>query len=229
MGKDSISDLKNIQSRKRGRSLDGGSRRRSISRHGGKRIKSKSVRRSRIKSSFRNRSLSQPRSTKDNREESADNFKNACIACKTKLFDKRWQRGRTRRKTGEGSRETRSTKCCPLGEVGATNEEISIESSQLHLLTCAAVSECLLVEQAIFTIVQMLLLRSGIETNPGPPTTSNPSPCCNAIQHFNRVKNTMAEVQNSFQSKVAQDTLTKQVIEVKETGNKWVVFMLSPK
>ena len=209
--------MNNIQSRKRGRSLDGGSRRRSISRHGGKRIKSKSVRRSRIKSSLRNRSLSQRRSKKDNCDESADNFKNACIACKTKLFDKRWQRGRARRKTG--SRETSSTKCCPLGEVGAPNEEASIESSQLHLLTCAAVSECLLVEQAIFTIVQMLLVRSGIETNPGPPTTSNPSPCCNAIQHFNRVKNTMAEVQNNFQSKVAQDTLTKQVIEVKETGN----------
>ena len=231
--RDGTSDLSNIQSRKRWRSLDGW-RRRSISRDDGRR--SKSLRRNRIKISLRSRSRSQCRSRDDNYEESADHFKNACISCKTKLFDKRWERGRAsnkrwergriRRKTGEGSRETRSTKCCSLGEVGATNEEAWIESSQLFLLTCAAVSECLLIEQAIFTIIQMLLVRSGIETNPGPPTTSNPPQCCNAVQHFNRVKNTIAEVQNNFQSKVAQDTLTKQVIEVKETGNISVLVML---
>ena len=212
--KGSTSDCNNTQTTKRWRSLDGW-RRRSKSIYHGTRSK---TRRSRIKTYLRSRSLSQRRGRENNCEESAENFKNACIACKTKLFDKRWQRGRARRKVREGSHEMSSTKCCPLGGDGATNKEASIESSQLHLLTCVAVSECLLVEQAIFTIVQMLLMRSGIETNPGPLTSSNPPQCCNAIQHFNRVKNTIEEVQNNFQSKVTQDTLTKQVIEVKETG-----------
>ena len=77
----------------------------------------------------------------------------------------------------------------------------------------------LLLEQAIFTIVQMLLIRSGVETNPGPTTPTSSSSCCNASQHFNWVKNTIAEAQRSFRSKVTQDTLTKKVLEIEETGN----------
>ena len=64
----------------------------------------------------------------------------------------------------------------------------------------------------------MLLIRSGIETNPG-PTNGDDSPCCNASQHFNRVKNTIAKAQNNFKSKVTPDTLSKKVIEIEETGN----------
>ena len=64
---------------------------------------------------------------------------------------------------------------------------------------------------------EMLLVRSGIETNPG-PTSPADSSCCNAFQHFKRVKNQMKKAQESFQSKVTQDTLTKKVIEIEETG-----------
>ena len=71
----------------------------------------------------------------------------------------------------------------------------------------------------MIAVIQMLLVRSGIETNPGPTTTEDDSPCCNASQHFNRVKNTMAKAQNNFQSKVTQDTLSKKVIELEETGD----------
>ena len=68
------------------------------------------------------------------------------------------------------------------------------------------------------TVVQMLLVRSGIETNPG-PTTPTSSSCCNARQHFNRVKNIIEEKHKSFQSKVTQDTLTKKILGIEETGN----------
>ena len=73
-------------------------------------------------------------------------------------------------------------------------------------------------ERAIIAVVQMLLVRSGIETNPG-PTNGDDSPCCNASQHFNRVKNTMAKIQRNFKTKVTSDTLSKKVIEIEETGD----------
>ena len=75
-----------------------------------------------------------------------------------------------------------------------------------------------MLERALSAVVQMLLLRSGIETNPG-PTIENDSPCCNASQHFNRVKNTIAKAKNNFKSKVTPDTLSKRVIEIEETGD----------
>ena len=205
--KGETSNLNKVQLRKRSRSWDGW-RRRSVSRHDGERAKSE--KRSRIDDSLRSRSLSQRRGRENNFEESADNFKNACVACKTEMFTKRWRRGRAHRRIGENL-------CCSHGGDGTTKEE---ETLQLQIFTYAAVSVCLLVEllQAIFTIIQMLLIRAGIETTPGPPTTSTSSPCCNAVQHFNRVKKTIARVQNNFTSKVFQDTLTKQVIKVKETG-----------
>ena len=93
-----------------------------------------------------------------------------------------------------------------------------IKLRPLHFMTCLAASECFMLEATLFTIVLMLLVMSGIETNPG-PTTPTSSACCNASQHFNRVKNTIAEAKNKFRSKVAQDTLTKKVLEVEETGN----------
>ena len=70
----------------------------------------------------------------------------------------------------------------------------------------------------MIAVVQMLLVRSGIETNPG-PTNGNDFPCCQANQHFNRVKNTIVKAQNNFQSKVTQETLSKKVIDIEETGN----------
>lgn len=88
---------------------------------------------------------------------------------------------------------------------------------QLHFLTRVVASECLLLLQAFFTIVQMLLVRAGIETNPG-PTRPTSSACCNAYQHFRRVENTIKRANDNFQSKATQDTLTKKVIEIEETG-----------
>ena len=87
---------------------------------------------------------------------------------------------------------------------------------QKHKTVSSSV-KCLLLERAVTAVVQMLLVRSGIETNPG-PTNGNDSPCCNASQHFNRVKNTIAKAKHSFQSKVNPDTLSRKVIEIEETG-----------
>ena len=112
----------------------------------------------------------------------------------------------------EKDRTTRNSGTVYQGSTGR------IKPSQLHFLTCLAASECFMLEATLFTIIQMLLEMSGIETNPG-PTTPTSSACCNASQHFNRVKNTIAEAKNKFRSKVAQDTLTKKVLEVEETGN----------
>ena len=69
----------------------------------------------------------------------------------------------------------------------------------------------------------MLLVRAGIETNPG-PTIPTSSVCCNAYQHFKRVKNTIEKTQNNFQSKATQETLTNKVIEIEETGNFFVIL-----
>ena len=74
-------------------------------------------------------------------------------------------------------------------------------------------------EFAISGIIQMLLVLSGIETNPGPASATDTT-CCNAGQHVNRVKRVIADVQNNFRTKVGPDTLTKPVIEIPEAG-KW--------
>ena len=90
-----------------------------------------------------------------------------------------------------------------------------LNEPEVFFLTSIAVSGCIiLVEQAIFTIVQILLIRSGVETNPGPTSQT----CCLAYQHFKRVENTIEKAQNNFKSKVTDDTLTKKVIEIEETG-----------
>ena len=143
-----------------------------------------------------------------------DSFKNSCIPCKTYLFDQTLQRGRRHKRTRE--KYEGDGHCSHVGE-GSTNKMGGIGATQLHFLTSVAVSECLLLEQAIFTIVQMLLLRAGIETNPG-PTSPTSSACCNAYQHFRRVENTIKRAKDNFQSKATQDTLTEKVIEIEETG-----------
>ena len=67
-------------------------------------------------------------------------------------------------------------------------------------------------------IIQLLLVVSGIETNPGPSDPAN-SPCCIGVQHINRVKRVISEVQTNFRSKVEPDTLSKPAIEIYEAGN----------
>ena len=69
----------------------------------------------------------------------------------------------------------------------------------------------MMLEYALTTVVQMLLVRSGIETNPGPF-------CCSAGQHFNRVNNTKKTVKEKFQSRLTQSTLTSKNIEIVDTG-----------
>ena len=73
-------------------------------------------------------------------------------------------------------------------------------------------------EFAIFGVIQMLLVMSGIETNPGPPSSATNAVCCNANQHFNRVRRVIEDVKSNFRTKVSPDTLTKPVIEIHEGG-----------
>ena len=140
-----------------------------------------------------------------------DSFKDSCVPCKTELFDQKCQRGRTRK------REHQDRQCCSHVGEDPTKKTRDIEETKLHFLTSVVASGCLLLEQAIFTVVQMLLVRAGIETNPGPTSPTNPT-CCNAFQHFKRVRNTIGKAKENFKSKVTQDTLTKKVIEIEETG-----------
>ena len=78
-------------------------------------------------------------------------------------------------------------------------------------------SLCSKLEFAFSGIIKILLVRSGVETNPGPPTTTT-TWCCTASQQFNRVKRKISEVQGNFQSSVERDTLTSAVIEIEESG-----------
>ena len=96
-----------------------------------------------------------------------------------------------------------------------------LNETEVFFLTSITVSGCILLEQAIFTIVQILLIRSGVETNPGPTSQT----CCLAYQHFKRVKNTIEKAHNNFKSKVSDDTLTKKVIEIEETGRVFDKFI----
>ena len=164
----------------------------------------------------RSKSRSLNRARKEKSNAITDTFKDACTACKTDMFDQRWQRGRSRKKIGQASERSRQERFCPYAEKGS--RVTCIDPNYLCFFTRAALAECLMLERALSAVVQMLLLRSGIETNPG-PTNENNSPCCNASQHFNRVKNTIAKAQQNFQSKVTSDTLNKKVIEIEETGN----------
>ena len=162
----------------------------------------------------RSQSLSRGRKGKQN--VISDHFKNACVACKTDLFDQRWERGRSTKTLRQSRQEPKQESCC-----SHPGKDDGIEGSQLKFFTCV---ECLILERAMIAVIQMLLVRSGIETNPG-PTNGDDSPCCNASQHFNRVKNTIVKAQNNFQSKVTPDTLSKKVIEIEETGN-GLIFIL---
>ena len=137
-------------------------------------------------------------------------FKNSCISCKTDIFNQRWQRGRCRQSVREKGKETH----CPHMGTELKKGLKDLNETEVFFLTSIAVSGCIILEQAIFTIVQILLIRSGVETNPGPTSQT----CCLAYQHFKRVKNTIEKAQNNFKSKITDDTLTKKVIEIEETG-----------
>ena len=158
--------------------------------------------------SFRTRSQSHAQRKRKNQEMTTGTFKNSCIDCKTKLFKERVERGRSAHHFREK---------CSHDYQRAGNKTRDIEQVQLQFLASAAASVCLLLEQAIFTIVQILLVRAGVETNPGPTSPSSP-PCCNASQHFNRVKNTMEKAQRLFRTKVTQDTLTRKAVVIEQTG-----------
>ena len=122
----------------------------------------------------------------------------------------RWQRGRCRQSVRE---KGKGTHCTHMGtELKKGLKDLN--ETEVFFLTSIAVSGCIILEQAIFTIVQILLIRSGVETNPGPTSQT----CCLAYQHFKRVKNTIEKTQNNFKSKITDDTLTKKVIEIEETG-----------
>ena len=161
-------------------------------------------------SSLRDRSHSRVRRGGTTLEMMKRDLRDACALCKTNWFDQKCSRGR-RKVRGAGLKRE---KCCSQSWRESTNDETHRHSKWLHLLTCFAVSECILLEYA--GIVQMLLLMSGIERNPGPtPSTAS---CCKAGQHFNRVNNTKRKVLENFQSKVEQNTMTDPVIKIEETG-----------
>ena len=204
------------QVKKRSRSLEG-SRTRQRSRKIGQRSKTSDQMEQRERHSqrlsYRTRSQSNEKKRKKILDAAFDDsFKDSCVPCKTELFDQKYQRGRTRK------REHQDRQCCsPHAGEDPTKKTRDIEATKLHFLTSVVASGCLLLEQAIFTVVQMLLVRAGIETNPGPTSPTNPT-CCNAFQHFKRVRNTIGKAKENFKSKVTQDTLTKKVIEIEETG-----------
>ena len=145
-----------------------------------------------------------------------DNFKEACVACKTDMFDQRWERGRAKQNAKKTHQRSKQESICLHAGKASTTPQGTCH--QLRLFMCVALSECLLLERALSAVVQMLLLRAGIESNPGPTDGNNSPPCCNASQHFNRVKNTIAKAKQNFKSKVTLDTLSKKVIEIEETG-----------
>ena len=153
-------------------------------------------------------------------------FKTACISCKTDWFDQLRKRGR--------AAKTLKNNVCPHANKNQRAADCRTEEQKVKLFACFAISVWFTLERAVTAIVQMLLVRSGIETNPGPtnesnsdnssnetkagPTNENNTICCNASQHFNRVKNRIAKTQKNFESKVLPDTLSKKVIEIEETG-----------
>ena len=154
-------------------------------------------------------------------------FKTACISCKTDWFDQLKKRGRTEK--------TLKNNVCPHAHKKQRAADSSAEEQKVKLFACFAISVWFTLERAVTAVVQMLLLRSGIERNPGPTNENNyetnPIPknenkpfCCNASQHFNRVKNTIAKTQKKFQSKVLADSLSKRVIEVEETGLQFLII-----
>ena len=127
----------------------------------------------------------------------------SCSACRTDWLSQECTRGRARKRRTRLDQKT----CCPSGSYESNNKK----EKNVFFMTCIAAFECIMLEYILSLVVRMLLIRSGIETNPGPF-------CCSAGQHFNRVNKTRKTVKEKFQSRLTQTTLTSKTIEIVETG-----------
>ena len=113
----------------------------------------------RKRSSARKRSQSCAKRRKLGPRLKTQDLKDACTRCRIDWVSQGFKRGRTRRAKAQIGRK----QCCTLRE----SKKADIETRNLGIFTCMAVSECILMEVAVATVVQMLLIRSGIEMNPG--------------------------------------------------------------
>ena len=91
----------------------------------------------------RTRSQSNVKRRKKNPDVTVNTFNNSCITCKTELISKKWDRGRNR-----GLRRPCKGHFAPVGE-GPTNKIGDIGATQLHFNANVALSECLLMVQAL--------------------------------------------------------------------------------
>ena len=143
------------------------------------------------------------RSSSKRREKSSNNTarrpKDACVQCKIDWLNHDWQRGRRRKR----DKDLEQKSCCA--------EEAQSRARNLYYLVCSTVLGCMAIEYALTSVVRMLLIRSGIETNPGPS-------CCSASLHFKRVNNSIATAERNFQSRLTPSTLSDKNIEIVETG-----------
>ena len=165
----------------------------------------------RKRSSARKRSQSCAKRRKLGPRLKTQDLKDACTRCRIDWVSQGFKRGRTRRAKAQIGRK----QCCTLRE----SKKADIETRNIGIFTCMVVSECILMELAVATVVQMLLIRSGIEMNPGnvmlitslshnffnpgPSDTSYFPFCSSGGQYFNstRVTNTMTVAHKDFQSK----------------------------
>ena len=113
----------------------------------------------RKRSSARKRSQSCAKRRKLGPRLKTQDLKDACTRCRIDWVSQGFKRGRTRR----GKAQIGRKQCCALRR----SQETDIGTRNLGIFTCMVVSEYILMEVAVATVVQMLLIRSGIEMNPG--------------------------------------------------------------
>ena len=92
-----------------------------------------------------------------------DTFKNACIS--SSLLHQMCQRGKSKECQAQNCQEIHPEDCAR----GGPTKRIQ-QSLLLDFLTGATAMQPFMLERAVAAIIQMLLVRSGIETNPGPTT-----------------------------------------------------------
>ena len=148
---------------------------------------------------IRRRSQSSFKRRKNGSDNTAGGPKVACVQCKIDWLNHDWQRGRRKKR----DKDLEQKSCCA--------EEVYSRARNIHYLICSTALECMTIEFALASVVQMLLIRSGIETNPGPS-------CCSASLHFKRVNNSIATAERNFQSRLTPSTLSDKNIEIVETG-----------
>ena len=147
----------------------------------------------------RRRSQSSFKRKNNSSDNTARRPKDACVQCKIDWLNHDWQRGRRKKR----DKDLEQKSCCA--------EEVYSRARNIHYLICSTALECMTIEFALASVVQMLLIRSGIETNPGPS-------CCSASSHFKRVSNSIATAERSFHSRLTPSTLIDKNIEIVETG-----------